>query len=316
MTRKNLFYVIIAFVVGVSVWLFYVNREMRETQSLILQQAERPTRTVAAVPETNLAVERARVQSEITVLQQRINEERTKLQNQQRLLEEIRTRTQNSMQNQNPNSSSAIPPQGSYGTQLRSTSNQIQDFLEDLQGFDRIQEDINQHASDLMRDQTSQAQMLKEQLDQDIRNMEAAVRETQQEWTFWVYNGNYINEKSARLSELQTLLETQRQQIEVLKQQRADVSAQALANTQAIQAEKQQALADLQQTRLDIRDEIAALRQEMVQIQQAQSQSRNTQTTLSSQIRQAQENVRQQEQQIRVLESNLQQKNEELSLIR
>ncbi|KYG62916.1 hypothetical protein AZI87_16765 [Bdellovibrio bacteriovorus] len=316
MTRKNLFYAIIAFVVGVSVWLFYVNREMRETQSLILQQAERPTRTVAAVPETNLAVERARVQSEITVLQQQISDERTKLQNQQRLLEEIRARTQNSMQNQNPNNSSAIPPQGSYGTQLRSTSNQIQDFLEDLQGFDRIQEDINQHASDLMRDQTSQAQMLKEQLDQDIRNMEAAVRETQQEWTFWVYNGNYINEKTARLSELQTLLETQRQQIEVLKQQRADVSAQALANTQAIQSEKQQALQDLQQTRLDIRDEIAALRQEMVQLQQVQSQAQSNQSTLSSQIRQAQENVRRQQEQIRVLESNLQQKNEELSLIR
>ncbi|KHD87529.1 MAG: hypothetical protein OM95_13865 [Bdellovibrio sp. ArHS] len=312
MTRKNLFYVVLAFVVGVSVWLFYVNRGLRETQSLLIERTERPTRTVAAVPDSRMSAQRARLQSEINVLQQQISSARDMLVNQQRLLQEMRARTQ-AAQNQSPASAT---PQLSYGAQLRSTSNQIQDFLEDLQGFDRIQEDINRHAADLMRDQSSQAQMLKEQLDQDIRNMEAAVRETQEQWTFWAYNGNYINEKTARLSELQSLLETQRQQIENLKQQRMNISAQVLANSQAIQNEKQQVLADLEQTRLNIRDEIAALRQEMAQMQQAQFQMIVSQSTLNSQIRQVQENVRRQQEQIRTLEANLRQKNEELSLLR
>ncbi len=308
MTRKNLFFLVIAFIVGVSVWIFYVNRSLKETQDVLLEQSERPTRKVAtASPATAPSPEnsalRARLISEMQSLEQKITEERLRLASQKQNLDNLRARQQRQVVT-------------TYSSQIQSVNSQILDFADELHGYDLLESEINQKAADALRNQNSQAQVVRDQIEENIRIQESLLRKTQDEITFWQINNLYVNEQQTRLAELQNLLEAQQRELEMMRQQRLAISSQILLNSQALQMDKEQALSDIAANREDIRSEVLLLREQLEQLQEAQNQVRSSQFSLNTQINQAQKSFEKQQEVIRDLESSLNQKTDELNLLR
>ncbi|MBV2169739.1 MAG: hypothetical protein KUL82_13625 [Bdellovibrio sp.] len=307
MTRKNLFFLVIAFIVGVSVWIFYVNRGLKQTQEVLLEQAERPTRKVAAAPTTVMVPEnsalRARLISEAQSLEQKIAEERLRLALQKQNLDNLKARRQQQVAT-------------TYSSQIQSVNSQILDFADELHAYDLLETEINQKAADALRNQNSQAQVVRDQIDENIRVQESLMRKTQDEITYWQLNNLYVNEQQARLEGLQNLLEAQRQELDLMRQQRLAISSQVLLNSQSLQMDKDQALSDIAANREDIRSEVLALRDQLEQLQEAQNQVRSSQFSLNTQINQAQKSFEQQQEVIRSLENSLQQKTDELNLLR
>lgn len=298
----------IAFIVGVSVWIFYVNRSLKETQDVLLEQSERPTRKVAAAspataPSTENSALRARLISEMQSLEQKITEERLRLASQKQNLDNLRARQQRQVVT-------------TYSSQIQSVNSQILDFADELHGYDLLESEINQKAADALRNQNSQAQVARDQIEENIRIQESLLRKTQDEITFWQINNLYVNEQQTRLAELQNLLEAQQRELEMMRQQRLAISSQILLNSQALQMDKEQALSDIAVNREDIRSEVLLLRDQLEQLQEAQNQVRSSQFSLNTQINQAQKSFEKQQEVIRDLESSLNQKTDELNLLR
>lgn len=306
MTRKNLFFLVIAFVVGVSVWLFYVNKSMKETQKIIVEQAERPNRNIASLPPQTATPDsafKARLQSEFVSMQEKLEQERQKLEAQRVTLENLKARQQEQ-------------PATSYSSLISTHNEQIRDFLDELNGYEKAEADINRRANDILREQSSQAQVARDQIDDSVRVQETLMRQTQEELTYWQYTSYMSAEREARMQELQSLIEAQRQDLENLKAQKLNISTQVLANTQAVQSEKEQALNELAANRADLRDEISSLRDEVYRMQEAQYKVRTSQVSLNSQIIQTQRAYDEQEQIIKNMEATLRQKADEINLLK
>lgn len=315
MTRKNLFYVVIAFIAGVTVWIFYVNRGLRETQDIIVEQASRPVRRVSSpspVPTLvnkngNQAV-RTRLIAQFQTLQQQLIVEQQKLDQQERELQVLReAEEQKNQPSEEPTNNSS---------QISATSSQISEFIEELSSYDRLESEINRRASEALRDQNSQAQVLKDQLSEMIQNQEGLIRQTQDEIIFWQYNGSYVNAREARQAELQSLLESQQQQLADLRQQRLNISADILAQTRFLQEDKAQALSDLSESRNELRGEIQDLRGEIYRLQVQESQKRTSQVSSRAQLLQRQRDYEKQKQQVKSISDLLLEKNEEINLLR
>lgn len=310
MTRDTLFYLVVALIVGISVWLFRVDKGIKQTQEFIAEQSEQSQRRIPAVAtahvEKNINVEKAesktRVQAEKEFLQQRLTEKQQRLDKQKQVLENLRA--------QRKEQASA-----SYSSQIREGSNQLRELAIELRGYDNIEHDINRRADEVMRDQNSQAQVLKDRLDENIRSQENLIKQTQEQVVYWQFNNNYTTEQLARLAEAQALLESQKQDLDSLRQQRLSISSEVLTNSQVLQVEKERELGDLSQSRIDLQNEILTLNEELERLQEEQNQQRMSQMSIGSQILQAQRAYEQQQEQVRVLESSLKQKNEELNLI-
>lgn len=310
MTKDTLFYLLIALIVGVSLWLFRVDKSIKQTQEYIAEQEQEPVRrTPAATPtqveriiNTQKTQNRIKVQTEKTSLEQRLNEERQRLEAQKQALDNLRT------QNQEPTPST-------FSTQIQEGSNELQNLYMELGNYDNAEREINRRADEIIRDQNSQAQVLRDRIDQDIRTQEDLIRQTQEQITFWQFNGNYMTEQIARLAEGQALLTQQQQQLENLKQQRLEISAQILENSRAVQAQKEQELGDLAQERTTLQSEMLNMNEELRRLQDEQVKQRSTQMSIGSQILQTQRVYQQQQERVRSLESALKQKNEELNLL-
>lgn len=310
MTRDAFFYLIIALIIGISVWLFRVDKGIKQTQSYITEKTEEPPRRspaatttqVEKIVSTQKSESKARVQAEKESLQQRLNEERQSLDKQKQILETLRA--------QNKQQFSAT-----YSSQILEGSNQLRELAVELRGYENLERDINRRADEVLRQQNSEAQVLKDQYDEDVRTQENLIKQTQEQVVYWQLNNNYTTEQQARLAEAQVLLESQKQQLENLRQQRLSISSGVLANSQAIQLQKERELGDLSQNRIDLQNEILSLNEELARRQEELNQQRMSQMSLGSQIFQAQRAYEQQQEQVRVLESSLKQKNEELNLL-
>ncbi|WP_374079227.1 hypothetical protein [Bdellovibrio bacteriovorus] len=306
MTRKNLFLIVIAFIVGVSVWIFFVNKSLKSTQEVILEQATQPSRRVASVPSPTPAPNTAvknQLQSEIQNLQQQINQERQRLDSQKQMLEELRV--QQSVQ----------PGTTAISSQISGYTSEVQSFLEELGNFQYAEQDINRRAAEALREQSSAAQLARDQIDENIRIQEDLIRQTREEIVYWQGNLFYVNDREARLVELELRLQTQNQQLQGMRDQRLALAAQVLENTRNLQSEKEQALADLANSRTDMQDEIASLRMEINRLQGVQYQARTSQISLRSQINQLQKEFETQTRQIQTLESSMQEKERQLKLL-
>lgn len=306
MTRKNLFLIVIAFIVGVSVWIFFVNKSLKSTQEVILEQATRPPRRVASVPSPTPAPDSAvknQLLLEIQNLQQQIAQERQRLESQKQMLEELRV--QQGVQ----------PGTTAISSQISGYTSEVQSFLEELGNFQYAEQDINRRATEALREQSSAAQLARDQIDENIRIQEDLIRQTREEIVYWQGNLFYVNDREARLVELELRLQTQNQQLQGMRDQRLALAAQVLENTRNLQSEKEQALADLANTRTDIQDEIASLRMEINRLQGVQYQARTSQISLRSQINQLQKDFETQARQIQTLESSMQEKERQLKLL-
>lgn len=316
MTRETSVYLILALIVGVSIWLFRVDKGIKETQQVVVEQETNPTpvRNVATTTSVERIVSvqkeaaRSRVQAELNAIQQRLNNERQKLAQQRQAIANLRARAATATEERAPMSSS-------YASQLEEGNNRLREFAADLQSLNNIESEINRQAASVLRDQSSQQQVLKDQLDENIKAQEELIKQTRDQIEFWRLNPNYTTEQLAQLEANRALLEEQQVQLQNLRQQRLALSNDILANSRAVQLDREQALADLSETRENIRDEMLVLSQTLSRLQEVQSQQRVSQGSLSSQIRQAERAYQQQQEQVQVLESSLNQKNEELNLL-
>lgn len=310
MTRKNLFFLVIAFIAGVSVWIFKVNQDLNQTQELIAEQVQRPQDSPTQVPavEKPQTVDsnkeaRARLLSQYQILQQQLIEEQAKLEQVQTSLQEL----QQQQTAQEPTT---------YSSQIRDVTVEIQDFIDELNAYDRLEVEMNRRANEILRDQNSQSQVLKDQIDEQIKAQEDLVRQTKEEIVFWRYNGSYVNEREARQQELQSQLEAQEQQLAALREQRLNTSADILTRERTLQAEKVQALSELEEARSGVREEINSLREQIYTLQVNQSQDRTSKMSLGSQIIQTQKDYEKQQERVRSISNSLLQKNEEINLIK
>lgn len=311
MTRKNLFFLVIAFIFGVTVWIFFVNRGLQETQDILVEQAHRPQRQTASVskstPFRNDVGERdlfrRQLLSEYQSLQNQLLQNQELLVKEQGLLKELQVQQQ-------------LQKGESESSLITSANAQIQDSLAELQNYESLEKDINQRADALLRDQNSQAQLLKEQLDERLRVQETLIRQTQEDLTFWQYNGSYVNEREARLNELRALLEDQSRELANLRAQRLQISSDVLTQTRAFEMDKSEALAEISDSREQLREEIQNLRDEVLRLQERQSQRRMSQLSLGAQIYQKQKDLERARQQQEELSRRLLQKDEEIKLLK
>ncbi|UOF02504.1 coiled-coil domain-containing protein [Bdellovibrio reynosensis] len=318
MTRKNLFFLVIAFIIGVSVWLYHVNRGMKETQSVLIERAESLPRREVRLPvvvsnaQTTSSpaipsAEKEQLATEILALQDQLAAAREAREDRRQTLEGFRSqqRVQTEQQRTPAN----------FTAQVQNTGMQINDFVTDLQNFDRRESEINRKAEDLLKLQDSQAQAARLQIDEDIRNQESTIRQVEEQLNYWQNVILFSPEREARIVDLQSLINLQREQLELLRQERVLISSQVVANNQAVLSEKDQRLSEIAQQREDIQETINELRQNILAMEREQTQIRTVRNSILSQINRAQRDFEAANNRVKTIEASLKEKADQLSTI-
>lgn len=315
MTRKNFFLLGLAVIIGASIWLYFSYQGIKTTQDALVEQAER-TRVrrpasipvVMAPPQENRAVAatKARLRQEALTLQQKLLEANTTLEQSRQALESLRARQQEESQ---------APSADTFSLELQNSSMELQSFMSELNSYDRLAEDINRRADEALRLQSSQAQVARAQIDENIRIQENLIRQTQSELINWQENTNDLTARQTRLEELGNLLSQQQQQLELMQNEKVLLSSQALQGPQEVQQAREQALSDLNDNRNDLQEEIAIMRSQIQSLQENIYESTTNEFSLRRQVQQAQRTLDRQQQEVRRLESSLIEKNAELTAL-
>ncbi|MGE9744877.1 hypothetical protein [Bdellovibrio bacteriovorus] len=315
MTRKNFFLLGLAVIIGASIWLYFSYQGIKTTQDALVEQAER-TRVrrpasipvVMAPPPENRAVAatKARLRQEALTLQQKLLEANTTLEQSRQTLESLRARQQEESQ---------APSADTFSLELQNSSMELQSFMSELNSYDRLAEDINRRADEALRLQSSQAQVARAQIDENIRIQENLIRQTQSELINWQENTNDLTARQTRLEELGNLLSQQQQQLELMQNEKVLLSSQALQAPQEVQQAREQALSDLNDNRNDLQEEIAIMRSQIQSLQENIYESTTNEFSLRRQVQQAQRTLDRQQQEVRRLESSLIEKNAELTAL-
>lgn len=314
MTRRNLFYIVVAFIVGVTVWIFFVDRSLKQTQYELVnevyvqkKQAQKAvTRMPAATAPTSATItpRQMALQQDLENLNRQIEEGEVQRQRQQQSLETLQA--QMAEQNQEPTRNA---------TQIRDYQAEILRFLEDIQRNEYAKGEVNRQSSFLLSDQGNSAQVAREQLDANIQNQENYLREIQGQISSWQNNSSYVNEQQQKLQELQEQWNEQNLILQDLKNQRSSIGLQTQAAARALQAEKEQVLSDLADDSASLLQEVQGLRQEVQRLQTSQFQQQRSQMSLRSQIQQLQGSLQRQDTTLQGLRSEFVSKQQELESI-
>lgn len=318
MTRKNLFFLVIAFIIGVSVWLYHVNRGMKETQSVLIERAENLPRREVRLPvvvsnaqttrtPATPSAEKEQVASEILALQDQLAAARETREERRQVLEGFRSQQQAQTEQQRT--------PANFTSQVQNTGVQIDNFVVDLQNFDRSEFEINRRAEDLLKLQNSQAQAARLQVEENIRNQESTIRQVEEQLNYWRNVILFSPEREARILDLQSLLNLQQEQLELMRQERLLVSSQVVASNQAILNEKEQRLSEIAQERQDIQETINQLRQNILALEREQTQTRTVRNSILNQINRAQRDFEAANNRVKTIEASIKEKADELSTI-
>lgn len=259
------------------------------------------TRVLASIPNVPplLQVSRRSASSlldEISQLNQQIQAGREQLESYRIYINNLRN------EQMKQNSSSQLT------SQIRGHSSAIQEFLSEIKNSEYAEQEINRRVTDILREQNSAAQVARDQIEQSIRSLEARIRQTQEDITYWQGNVFYLPQREQKLLELNSLLQAQMRDLQALRDQRLAIAAEVLAVTQRLQWEKEQVLSEVSEDRLNIQDEIASLREQIYSLQEEQFQVRSSRMSLSSQISQAQKDYEQLSMEVQRLELSLRKK--------
>lgn len=307
MTKNSLFILVVILVLGFGMWFSKFGQELKRTQEIVSESNDDTQRllrrrTTATAAETTVAPspdnrgKRNQLQQEIQSLANQLYQENQKLETQRQYISDIRQRSQ------------SAPAETNYRTQISSVTQEIS-YLTDLMRGDQMSEtDIQREAQRLQVEQDASLRFYHEQMDQNIRDQEALLRNTQDEIAFWSMNNNYVNQKEARLQYLQPLLIEQTQQLQNMKVQKLEMSARALEQSQSLQAQARQVASDNTQARQDIQNEIGSLREEIQRLEYAYRQTRFSQMSAQTQVQQAERNLQGQEEVIRSIQELLREK--------
>lgn len=315
MTGNSFFLLALVVIIGASLWMVRSYKGIQSTQTQLVERVEqiqqrRPSSApvvVTAAPDNKaVAAAKARLRSEALNLQQQLTEENRKLEQQRQALTNLQARQQESTQ---------APTPDSYANELRESNLQLQDFMMELNSYDRLSQDINRRADETLKAQSSQAQTIRDQMDDNIRNQQQAIQQTREQLGYWQSNFNDITTQQNQLSTLNDLLSQQEQQLELMQNEKLLLSAQTLDVPRSVQADREQALAEINSNRQDLQSEILVMRSQIQNLQEDIYQSTISETSLRRQIMQTQRAYEQQQQQVRKLEASLVEKNAELNAL-
>nr|BFD58361.1 hypothetical protein CKG001_04680 [Bdellovibrio sp. CKG001] len=315
MTGNSFFLLALVVIIGASLWMVRSYKGIQNTQTQLVERVEQiqqrrpasaPVVVTAAPDNKAVAATKARLRSEALNLQQQLTEENRKLEQQRQALESLQARQQENAQ---------APTPDSYANELRESNLQLQDFMMELNSYDRLSQDINRRADEILKAQNSQMQAIRDQLDDNIRIQQQAIQQTREQLNYWQTNFNDITARQNELSVLNDLLSQQEQQLVLMQNEKLLLSAQALEAPGQVQADREQALAEINSNRQDLQNEIMGMRSQIQNLQEDIYQSTISETSLRQQILQTQRAYEQQQQQVRKLESSLLEKNAELNAL-
>jgi hypothetical protein len=212
------------------------------------------------------------------------------------------------------NSKLNFQAKNNYSSQVNDIRGLIGDLSAEMNLYSTLEIGILTQADEILKDQSSQAQVLKDQLDLNIRALGDQIKSTQENLVFWQFNNSYLPEKMIHIEELEILLKSLQDQIEELKQQRLSVSSWVLENSRSLQSDKRNALDNLVQNREEAQTEWLGLNQELSQIQERQRNQNASQLSFRFEMTQIQNQYNQQLDKLKKLEESLKVKKESLKL--
>ena len=184
-------------------------------------------------------------------------------------------------------------------------SNEIRNLSEDLQEHQKAENDIAEDVQSSLREQSSETQLARDQIEFEIQSAQENLQQTLAQINYWQSNFLLTPEQQTSLVDLQNQFISQRDQLEILRQQKVYISAIVLNQTRAINEVARQSKEQLISSETEIQDRISALRNELTQLEQAQNQIRVSSKNLETQIAEAQKSYDLQLERIRNMESTL-----------
>jgi DNA repair exonuclease SbcCD ATPase subunit len=262
--------------------------------------------TVSQASSAAQTAARQQNQEEVQQLKNQLEEERRQLQNQTEALATLQS--QKTQQDEQAALNTAA--------QISTRTQELQSLNEQLENQRLAERDILEATATALRDQSSQVQLVREQIDQSIRAAEESISQIQDQIRFWSTNTYSVTDREAQLESLQAALNQQQQALNDLRIQRLNVSAQVFLQQRNIEAQAQQQKNGLIENQNEIQTRIADLRTELRQLQDQQARRQMTPVPIEDQIRQTQALVKQQSDRVQALESELQSKQSESSQTR
>lgn len=274
MSRSNLWAILGIILCGFIAWYYQsrTNKENLELKTAIQQES-----ATTATPQGNTSNQsgrtpnsegatsvgtRAEIQNEIQDVTQRMNEARM-------AMDEKRQRLEALMSQRSTEPPSLENPQETENVDLDTEH----DVAQIQQLNDRIN-DLNAEESSLMAtgdsagiEGTQATMAARDQIDNQIRLLDDAIKETELQIQEWQNNNGYVNEREENLSRLQNQLESQNQEMDDLRNQRGNLFNETLQNTQAGQSAKEQRLSDITNNKQSLYQEIERLRTQVSQRQ-------------------------------------------------
>jgi len=305
MARKTLVIIGALVVLGIG-WLYISVSQTKPSLPAVTSAVETPilpkvNRVSTLTPaEDQKALMEAAVKMDLQNLQQRLSQERQNLTEKENVLTNLKNQQQ------------TTPNNNIYSSQMSSRNDEIQDLAESLQSNRWQENEVNRAADENLRAQDSEASYARDQLDENIRNLELQIQQTKNQIDFWSSNQNDVTEQEDQLNNLNARLAEQQVDLNQLRAHRLDISSAVLARNRNVQNLSEQARSDLQNSQALIREQIRGLRNEIYMLQQEQAASRYYQNSLSREIKKAQADYDTELQQVKTLEESLQNKQEQL----
>jgi hypothetical protein len=297
-TRNSLIILVVVLVIGFGVWFTKFGQELKRTQEIVTEKNDDTQRLVrrrtAAVTEqtpVDNSLRKTQLQKEIQDLSTQLYQENQKLDTQRKYLDDIRNKN-------NPDRVEV-----NYRNQISTANQEIQSLTDTLRG-DRFNEaEIQREVQRISTETNAAAKFYTEQMDKNIKDQEAIIRRTQEDLEYWTGNLNYMTLRDQNVRILQQQLAAQNQQLQDMKVQRLQISAQALEQTQSAQAQARQIASENAAARADVQD----------QIEYAYRQTRYGQMSAQSQVNQAERNLQGQQEVIRSVQELLREKQGEFN---
>ena len=191
-----------------------------------------------------------------------------------------------------------------YPGQVAVYNTRIQGFGDILQSLKTAEEDVNQATTAALRAQSSAAQIARDQIEPQISQLENEIFQTKQQMYVWTNTAFTLTpEQQILLVNLANSLQFQQQQLDFLKAERVNISAQILNQTRLIDSAFQNQKREITNEQTALQNEIFTLRSEIERLQKAYAQTRMSLIPLSQQLEQAQTLYDDQVKRVRELEA-------------
>lgn len=192
-----------------------------------------------------------------------------------------------------------------FPNQINTNSAQIQNLLESLQNQRLAESDVIQSASAILREQSSAERFSRDQVDLQIQNLEQDLARSAEQLRLGLNSTYaYTSEEQDRYTKLQNLFAQQTEQLNLLREQRVNISAAAYLQTKNVTNASLSQKAGLVQTQSELQDQINNLREENIRLQTEYTQSRMSLMPLTQQIQQAEQAYQENENKVKSLQQS------------